>query len=71
MTIETKFAPGDEAWMLFDNKVCHGVVSSVTARLEMDGMFQSTKTTIECKVGEQVMNESILFPTKAALLESL
>jgi len=74
MTIETKFAPGDEVWMMSGNKPCQRRVKMFTIECGLNSIYQEPyDLSIKYKVtGEDMMQwEIALFPTKAELLASL
>ena len=76
MTIETKFAPGDEVWIMENNKPVGYKIIGTSAHAVFD--FYSSSPSI-AKVSHQLQAdkninwhaEESLFPTKADLLASL
>lgn len=65
MTIETKYNIGDEVWLMYNNRAFNGVVESVVS------VQNTTCYMIRSFSGKKRFMESLLFPTKEKLLESL
>jgi hypothetical protein len=75
MTIETKFAPEDEVWMMENNRPKEYTISEVAITSKLDGMYQvSSAPSVRylLKYTEHpYYSEECLYPTKAELLASL
>ena len=67
MTIETKFAPGDEVWMI----ECNVVVSRIVQNVETGSSHKGTHIVYDFFDCDKSAVQERLFPTKAELLASL
>ena len=76
MTIETKFNIGDEVWVFYGNKACHGKIKDVTITLRgRDRQVMRASYEVNFKLGGasyfHALAEGIIFKTKEELIESL
>jgi len=78
MNIETKYNLGDTVWFLYNNRVEHATVLSITTVTNGKRVFGSPDgvTHVTCEIPEEgsrpkTWHESKLFPDKPSLLASL
>jgi hypothetical protein len=76
MDIKTALNLDDDAFLMRDNKVVTGVVKEITVQVGAEGQYGTVSTSIVYKIAIQGVGpanymQSVLFPTKEALLASL
>ena len=75
MTIETKFAPGDEVWMMESNQARSFYIETVNAGCSLnylDGTANKPEVSYKLRGRADPWHSDVcLFPTKAELLASL
>lgn len=77
MTIETKYQSGNNVWFLLDNKAIEREILQTRIHEEQGTWSREPKIQIEYKVGTngfgvtKYIEESLLFPSKEELLNSL
>ena len=69
-TIEVRFAPGDKAWAIRDNKVKEGVITCLVLEENLE-QYKIRFRNMHGIVNTYSVNINDIFPTKQELLDSL